>query len=444
MKSFVVAQRPWLGWAACIVLVALNIAAQVVIQRDNLNDDVMTYSELDDGLEYVARAELLHKKGDFKTAFGNAYRTPGYPAYLAGLMFVSDQPLLLARYSQVILSASAILFAYLILLHLFGSPWAGITGALAVASWYPLYHFSTTLFAESISVFVLALLLYALARIRGDASVGQLTLLALLTAVLVSFKPNHILLALPVLIYLWHSAPRASARLALYPALLFILILPWSIFISLNNKKPILLSATSGVNLYMGAGKSIFPQEKETLFYKFGTAMGFPLADSGLFYAQTQRVGSLLRIEFSTKSPDLIHQHLAEDPAALHGIAVQKGDSLKTEALARWKSRPFATAFYALGKTLHGFGFSLRGARDALTAAMFLLSLASALFLWKRPSLRKWSAFYWGCLFITVFQFVLYLPAHRLRLILFDFPAMLVIAIAAVVICAPTFKTKAE
>lgn len=399
-----------------LLLVVGNLLVQARLERAGLDDRVVNrYSPTStDSEDYVRRAHILSKGGsfarDFEEAFGDAYRPPAYPLFLSAFLPVSDAPLRAARMAQVLLSALMIALGWRTLRNLLGDAprarGAALAGAALIALWVPLYYFSPILIAEGCSLFVLAALLHAMSLRTGDHGTPWIRL-SFLLALLIYLKPNHILLLLPVAAFVWmreKSSPRrAAARTAACVLVTLALLAPWSIFLTRAQGKLMFLSTASGVNLYLGTGVVQFPGDANTLPYRFAKTAGLAKQDS------LQRVDP-------------------KDPRALAAEETR----LAAEAQALWQARPARMAAYGVLKALHGFGFSLRGARD-LSLVLFLgISLVASARAWKSPAFRPWAVFFWGVLGATCLQMFVYLPNQRFKVVLFDLPALLMIVLGTV------------
>jgi hypothetical protein len=383
-----------LPWLLCFLLCLANLSVQFLAHRGALDNGVENRSSPSSGdsRDYVRRAELLAGPGGFQAAFADGRRTPGYPLFLAALRPLSAAPLRAARIVQIFLSASIIFLAFLALRNLLhglpASDLKALGGAALIAAWPPLYHFSPILIAEACSLFLMAALLWSLS-LRPENTPRSVPWVApsLLFAALVYLKPNHFLLILPLAIFLGRK------RAAWFVLLSLALIAPWSAFVSLQNHRLAFLSTASGINLYLGTGVAQDAKDARTLPHRFARHAGFGLGEQA-----------------------------PRDPGRV--------------ALEVWREHPVRTALYGATKVLHGFGGSLRGVRDALLAALLAASLFCARRLWRKGDWkeasrtdRAWVLFFGGILLVTALQLFLYLPNQRLKTVLFDLPALMIVAL---------------
>jgi len=393
-----------------------NIGAQFLLEHRGLdNIPVNSYSDNSrDANDYVHRAESFHKDG-FRQTFKDGVRLPGYPLFLS-LFYSLNKPWLAARCVQILLSSLNILFAYLALSRVLKRTF--LPSAILTAVWAPFYFFSALLYAESLSITLVFALIYLLAQSQQPGSRHVFFwAIPFILALLVYLKPNHVFLLPPVLLFAGLTVGRGSVgrvkgRTLLGLVAVFALAMaPWSIFISILNREPILFSTTSGVNLYLGTGvtpetldEDWGPQERESanqLPTRVAHSLG--LKDSALY---------------ARMKPRLRSETLA-----------QQNDYYSETARQIWRQRPLGTTLYAFSKILHCFGFSLRGPSDFALVLLFLSSFFFSIYLWTGKVYREWSAFFW-CLFaFACLQAFLYLPDQRFKTVIFDPAALSILAL---------------
>jgi len=388
-----------------------NVGAQFLLEHKGLNNlPVNSYSSNSrDAGEYVLKAEYFLKHG-FKETFEDGYRLPGYPLFLS--MFYSlDKPRLAARCAQILFSSLNILFAYLALSRILKREF--LPGAVLAAVWAPFYFFSALLYAESLSITLVFALIYFLARsLQPGSKHVFFWAVPLILALLVYLKPNHALLLPPVLLFAGLTTGRQKwLTLPGVVAVFTLAVAPWSLFISIQNHKPILFGTTSGINLYLGTGvtpetpnENWGPQERESanqLPSRVAHSLG--LRDSALF----------ARME----------------PQLLTTTRPQQAAYYAETARKIWRQKPLDTTLYALSKILHCFGFSFRGPGDFALVLLFLSSFFFSIYLWTERIYREWSVFFWSLFAVTCLQAFLYLPDQRFKTVIFDPVALLVLAL---------------
>lgn len=395
--------RKKLFFYLCILLVAGNVIFQIVVHQNGLdNQTVNEYSPARDARDYVQRAALVAEQNDFETAFEDGWRLPGYPLFLSLFFAFSDTPLLVARYAQILLTSLIILILYFTLVNLLKNKRRAFLGALAVSVWIPFYYFSTILKAESLSIFLFALLYLALSALSEKKTRLVLYSSPVILALLVYLKPNHVFISLPLLAFLYLKNREAVSlfHLAGVFVLFALLLAPWTAYVSLRNDRLIPLSTTAGRNLYLGTGVAMDQH------YEKG-ALHFLTAD-----------------RFELRSQAITDQTLA----AVQSLSKSGQSDYYTEVAKQiWMSRPVETTTYGLAKILHGFGFSLRDVRDVVFASFFLSSIAFSVFLWTSNRHREWCVMFWGVVFVTSLQTFFFTIEQRYKVVVFDIPAMLII-----------------
>jgi hypothetical protein len=353
----------------------------------------------------MGRAERLAGGDGFGEVFCNGLRMPGYPLFLSFFAGLSGNPAPAVRIVQILLSSSLILMFWFILSTLTRSAAASLAGAFLCAIWLPFYYFSPVLYAESVCIVLMGLLLMALSRFDPGRPVRTLVIPAVLISALIYMKPNHILL-LPVLMVFCIQAAgkglRAGARIFLFPALIVILLIsPWTVFVSRCQQAPVILTTHGGWNLFLGSG-------------------------GGHQYSGAGHQGSL-----STRAWKYLGLRDDEDSNAAYeaapaGMRAQVDREYRQKGIDRWKQQPLKLTAYGLSKVLHVFGFSMRGPRDLIVMLHFLASAAFSIMLWKSRKWREWALLLWSITFITAAQAFIFLGELRFKTVLFDLPALVV------------------
>lgn len=353
---------------------------------------------------YVMRAmHIAH--GQWVEALHDGYRTPGYPTFLALCMLFSPTPLAMARTIQLILNSAMIVVIYLLILRITRSPRAGLLGSVLCALWVPLHYFSPVLYAESLSLCFSCLFLYALSFVEEKVWMRTVLIATTLLMATVYLKPNNIALYLLFVAYAATTLRPAIFRraLALSVATIVALMLPWSLFISTQNRMFIPFSTTLGVNLYLGTG------------------------------AERDIVHGNLDSRYAEKAGLAIVAH-KEEIAPPQATAAELNKFYTHEAVLRWKAQPAPILIYGLLKIGHSVGLSLRGGKDVLVLGITLLSLASAVYLWRSRRYAPWQAVYWAALAVMLLQTLAFLSNLRFRVVLLDLPCLIVTTLALSVI----------
>lgn len=274
--------------ATCLGLCALNLVLQLAWHGGALGDGILSsrHPASADALEYARAAGTLARGfGEaglagfaraFGEAFGDGWRMPGYPLFLA-LFQGADAPWRAARLAQILLTVPLGAIVFIILRSARARPLAALVGGLLAALWLPLYHYSPALLAEAPSLALMGALLAALAARKP-------TLAGTLVAALAYLKPNHLLLLLPVALFLLADAgdgtrplsPSLRARLArvlIAAAVTAALVAPWSLYLSRRHDGFVPLTLNGGYNLLLGTGR-IAQGDPEALPRRAAKALG--------------------------------------------------------------------------------------------------------------------------------------------------------------------------
>jgi len=370
----------------------------------------------------MQRAEGLARGDGFGEVFSDGIRMPGYPVFLSFFVEFFGRPAAAVRIAQILLSSSLILMCWMILSSLTRSAAAGLAGAFLCALWLPFYYFSPVLYAESLCIVLIGLLLLTLSGFDPQRPVRSLIIPSVLTAVLIYMKPNNILL-LPALLFLPIGMAagkgfRTCAGLFITPVLIVIVLLaPWTLFMSRCQQSPVMLTTHGGWNLFLGSG-------------------------GGNSYTHAVHQGSL-----PTWAWTYLDLHDAEDSNDTYGtipsdMRAAADRTYRNKALARWKQQPLKLTVYGASKILHVFGFSFRGPRDLIVMLHFLISMGFSILLWKHRKWREWSLLLWAITFIVAAQAFIFLGELRFKTVLFDFPALVVSVLGLFVLLQQIFPSR--
>jgi hypothetical protein len=397
-----IASRSWTVPLLVLLLFLVHAAALILVFRPHLDDQaVNAYSPTrGDAFDYIARAERFASGQPFREVFADRYRMPGYPLFLAMFFALAERPLAAARYAQVVLSSSIIVLAYGVLraAGLLALPALG--RSLLFAVWFPFYYFAPILIPESLSLVLSAALLLVLARAAGRVSLAVAAVAALLVGLLVYLKPNHLLFLLPVLAFYgtqglpWRSGSRMGAATIV---ITLAVLAPWLGLAAGGTGSLTGLTTAQGKNLYLGTGIATPPT-------------GNTLPD---------RVAVLTKL-YDPNAPQVMPGEASSELSSIH----------QARAVRTWRERPGPTILYGLAKIAHAFGFSLRGARDGLNAIFFLASLIACGALLRRRTHLPFASYYLAALLVVAVQAFFFLPNQRFKVVLVDFPALVLIALA--------------
>ncbi|MBI5631638.1 MAG: glycosyltransferase family 39 protein [Elusimicrobia bacterium] len=207
-----------------------------------------------DALEYHLYAVNLLDHGRYQIPAGLAWRTPGYPLFLAGIYSLFGRGVLPVQLVQCLLGAGACLLTFLIARESLGSlKWAAAAG-LATACYHDLISPCARLLTEAPATFLVTAVFWLLAR--NSRGLGKMTALgagALLGAAFL--MRSEVLLFLPILMALQYFArPETTPTHARF--LIFILasfsmfLLPWALRNQRALGRPVITGTAGSFNLY--------------------------------------------------------------------------------------------------------------------------------------------------------------------------------------------------
>jgi hypothetical protein len=219
-----------------------------------------------DAVEYQRYAVNLVDHGSFSLAttppyYPSVFRTPGYPAFLAGLRLLDPDSLVLVRIVQFGLVAATAIVSYRLALYLAGGGTA-VLSAVLCATYLPLVWLAAWHASEVLATFLLTLSVWALQAARrakfGQQRVaragGAGAALGLLTLV----RPAFALLVIPLAIGLGLSGEGPQAKIRAASLLLMVVgfaavIAPWTARNYVVSEQFVPLGAGSGLALYLSA-----------------------------------------------------------------------------------------------------------------------------------------------------------------------------------------------
>lgn len=388
----------------CLLLVLGNFILQLMLFQKGIdNNPVNSYSPSSvDAYGYVSRAQDLSLKKGLTHVFQDGFRMPGYPVFLSLFYNISPLPLYHARIFQMGISALLIFFAFLTFIKIFQSEPPAIWASFVIFCWFPFYYFSPILIAESCSLFLYSCLIFVLTQVKTKLDTWSITL-PILLALLVYFKPNHILIFIPVLAFIWCKFKTTKKSLLVYLCIMMILfLLPWTLFLSIKNNSPVFLSTTLGINLYLGTG-----------------------VETNFELSSNQKILPTLVAKHWNLESDSIKKNTQNEVV---GMTVLEQDRyLKQIAKEIWQLRPLDNCIYGVAKIFHGFGFSMRGLKDFIQILLLVTSALFSLYLWNKNQWMEWCIFYWTTFTLTSIQLFFFLPDQRFKIVIFDLPALILI-----------------
>ena len=397
-----------------LVLTAAVFWGQMLLFDRALDNQVLNRHApvFPDAVRNVDRAETLVGEGGFSAAFGDGRRMPGYPVFLSWFIAAFSHPLLVARFVQVFLASLIVPFAFLTLCILFKSQGWALFGSVFFACWVPFYFFTPILSAESLSIFFYALFFYQMVRSQLTQSRMHL-LMMLVLAVMVYLMPNLALLFIPFAAVTEYQRGGGGKGVTIMGplAIVIVLLLPWTIWVSVKNRAWVPLTTTTGYELYFGTGVAS----------KVDTTAGVSPSQRGLPSASAETLGL----------PDAgLVSAVARDTVG--ASPVQKDRIFRHAGLSVWMNRPGKMISYGAAKVLHTYGFSFRHARDSLIAALTVVSLLVSVLLWTRGLHREWCVYFWVVAAVVALRSFLLVPSQRFKTVVFDYPAVLIVVLGAV------------
>ncbi len=278
-KSFAATGRPaplWEQWlnakyfvAACLILgLILRLGISLLLPLDQMSDS----------LWYLHRAmEIAHGQGYQEGGFPTAYWPVGWPAILAGAIWLVKSPAVAIVGLNLLAAAATMVLIWWFGGRILLDEAAGRLGLLAYAL-YP-NHIAYTGVASTEPVYTALALAAFYVLVRGRSRVGWIVLSGLLFGVATLIKPQTYAFPLGAVIalllvypdYSWRSAARAAVIIYL---VLSATVLPWTYRNAQVLGAPVFVSTNGGTALLLGANDQMtgsdFDYEKTEVFGQVG------------------------------------------------------------------------------------------------------------------------------------------------------------------------------
>lgn len=263
------------AWAVFGFALAIRVAALWAGSGAELVLDEIAYTAraeaLLDGRGYIGSYQSWVRHPGWKIMelpqYPGAYQPPGYPTFVAGVMAISGRSLLAVKLVQCVLSAASCVLLLMLATSWFGSR-AGRIAAWMCALYPTLIAYSHLLWAETLFVFELLLLLWLL-MCAGPGRLPSLRRAALAGVVLgAAALTRGTIVYLAPLLALWpwlladgaRGLPRPPlprlgpglARAGLVLGVALAVIAPWSIRNTLLHDGFVLIDTNGPYNLWRG------------------------------------------------------------------------------------------------------------------------------------------------------------------------------------------------
>ncbi len=230
--------RPWHIFAAAL---ALRLGLVFALPAPPVQNDALEYETI--GANLAASGCYCLNPGE-----PTASRPPGYPLFLGGIYRVFGHHRQAARAAQAVLGAATCLLIFYTFLPLFGGR-AALIGAALCALHPVLIVYADYLLTETLCTFLLCACMLFFSRWQSGGRLPSLTFSALCFALGTMTRPDLVLLPF----FLFGCAALTTKRLlapvkglALFFALLAVLVLPWALRNQARLGTPILFVSGKG------------------------------------------------------------------------------------------------------------------------------------------------------------------------------------------------------
>ena len=343
-----------------ILIVSLSIQGLVFgkfLDNSIINSYLPFYTDAE---EYVEYSNVWAQKS-FDEAFKNLWRMPGYPAFLQVIKFLSPhEPFLTVRILQSLGTSLAVVILFFVLKKYSTKKHAFIFCLLYC--FVPTWYFSFGLTPESLTYFIIVLIIYVLSKL-SKYNFMLILIIGLLFSTLVYLKPNNVLIIIPIFIFIITSF-KGSIKKSLISLLIIILLtlLPWIVYSNIGDRKFYGLTTTQGLNLYIGTGMVL-------------TYDNSALANSAVHW----------KVDPRNNPKDIINTNSFNS-------AFESNQYLTEKALGIWKTRPIQQIGYSFDKILIAFGFKVNSISNHLLGVFTVFALVGSILLYKVRPLKAWGA----------------------------------------------------
>ena len=324
------------------------------------NSIISDYSPLAvDADSYVKLATNWSSQG-FTETFFDLHRTPGYPAviYFFDILFPSNSYFALRIFQFLAVSVAVgtltiILSKYtksnLLILYSF------------FLSLLPIWHFTPLILAESLTFFVITIILFVLQLFCiSKNSLIAVVSLGILSGIMIYLKPNNIIIVPIVIMLIITITLRASFKfIGLLLVVLFAVLSPWFTHAEKTQGNFLTLATSSGVNLYIGTGM------------ESNRSSNLVLANSATKWRVTEEFNQLDKVKPNSNL-----------------TAQQSNDLYRKSAVDIWKKRPLQQIGFSFDKVLIAFGIKSNTLFDFSFGVFNLIAILSAVFFIYRGSYR--------------------------------------------------------
>ena len=324
------------------------------------NSIISDYSPLAVDADSYVKLALNWSSQGFTETFFDLHRTPGYPAviYFFNFLFPSNSYFALRIFqffavSVAIGTLTMILSKYtksnLLILYSF------------FLSLLPIWHFTPLILAESLTFFVMTIILLVLQLFCiSKNSIIAVVSLGILLGIMIYLKPNNIII-LPIIIMLIITITlKASFKfIGLLLVVLFAVLSPWFTHAEKSQGNFFTLATSSGVSLYIGTGM------------ESNRSSNLVLANSASKWRVTEEFNQLDIVEPNSNL-----------------TAQQSNDLYRKSAVDIWKKRPLQQIGFSFDKVLIAFGIKSNTLFDYSFGVFNLIAILCAVFFIFKDSYR--------------------------------------------------------
>jgi 4-amino-4-deoxy-L-arabinose transferase-like glycosyltransferase len=266
-------------------------------------------------------------------------------------------------------------------------------------------------------------------------------------------KSNQALMLISLfimLLYLHKNLTKSLASVSRAGLIVFLVVAPWSYFVSSHNNTVIVTSVLGPQALVRYNG--LRDQPKNTILGKTIEKYRLHNKEDVIKFKDVYKIRPNrckdIAIQYllnNKKDSSKEKFHLGKEECYEWSDQSELINSSKEGVMEiyykQWTDRALGSVMYGFAKIAHAFGANYRGIKDYMSLLLFVVSFVGAFLLWKKKLYLDFVVFYWASLLTFSINAFLLIGFIRYRVIFFDLVAVIIIGLALFVVL---FKTEVK
>lgn len=236
--------------ALCLsVIIVLGVLLRLAVYA------VLPDQPASDYVAYLTIAENIHDGEGIQEGYNKAFLSPGYPMLMGAMFMLTGKSLFAAHMLNIVLAALTLLMVAFIGSRVFGSPLAGLAGALIWACYLESIIYSDLLARENLALPLFAIIIIVALLIQEGRAILPAAAVGGAAAAAIALSGASGLAIVPVMWLALAIAPgsrgRRIAGFLLMTGIMTALLVPWLYRNFLIFGHPV-LNTNGGFNLWIG------------------------------------------------------------------------------------------------------------------------------------------------------------------------------------------------